>query len=154
MADIIEAMISAKEYYDKGVSCTLRVHNFSKGRIVTEKVGPSKNFDAATAPPLFIENDKYGDAIFNASKFFEGTMNVFYSMNIDDKLYKIHVNYIWKKQTTGEIQVKVVEGDTLYPEKECWTPLYQAGVVKHNDLPFDIRYMASGSFVEIGIMGK
>jgi hypothetical protein len=154
MSNIIEAMISAKEYYDKGENCTLRLHNFTKGRIVTEKVGPSKSFDAATAPPLFIGSDKYGDAIFNASKFFEGILNVFYSVSLNEKLYGIHVNYIWKKQTVGEIKVQVVEGDTLYPEKECWVPLYEAGSLKDRSLPFDIRYMASGSFVEIGIMGK
>lgn len=154
MSEIINALISAKEYFDKGVSCTLRFHNFTEALVVTEQIGPSKHFDAAIAPPLFIKSDSYGDAVFSASKIFGSTLNVFYSVTVDGKQYGIQVNYIWKKQTDGEIQVKVVEGDSLYPKKEIWIPLFQSGAVTSDDLPFNLRYMASGSLVEVGLTEK
>ncbi|WP_196888022.1 hypothetical protein [Aureivirga sp. CE67] len=154
MSSIIEAMINAKKYYDEGISCTVRIHNYTSERLMTEKIGPSKDFSAATSPPLFIEKDKYGDGIFNASKVFKGILNLFYSIKINSKTYAIHINYEWKKMNEGEIEIKVVEGDNLYPNKEKWIPLFCSGNLSSEELPFIIRYMASGSFVEIGIFEK
>ena len=153
---IIETLLKAKEYYVKGVSCTLRFHNLTKNFVNFHSIGNLKDFQAATPPSLFIKPDSFGDAILNASKFWSSTVNLFYTIKVNDKPYAIHINYIWEKETEGSIQVKILDekNDTLYPQKENFVDLYKSFEINENSLPFVLNYMASGSFVEILIREK
>lgn len=153
---IIETLLKAKEYYEKGVTCTLRFHNLTKNFVNFDSIGNIKDFEAATPPPLFIKPDSFGDAILNASKFWSSTLNLFYTIKVNDKLYAIHINYIWEKETKGSIQIKIldIKGDTLYPLTENFVGLYKSFEINEKSIPFVISYMASGTFVEVLIREK
>lgn len=153
---IIETLLKAKEYYESGVSCTVRFHNLSTNFIYFHSIGTNKDFQAATPPPLFIKPDSFGDAILNVRKFWSSKLSLFYKTYVNNRLYAIHINYIWKEKTVGSVQVKILDekNDLLYPLKENFVDLYKSFEIKEDALPFVLNYMASGSFVEIAIKEK
>lgn len=151
--NIIETLIKAKEYYDKGETCTIRLHNLTSNSIYFNSIGTNKDFEAATPPPLSIKAEEYGDTILNASKFWSSTLNLLYNVYHSNNTYVIHINYIWEEKTKGKIQVKIYDqnNDLLIPQKENFVGLFKTYQIKNSKIPFHINYMASGDFIELEI---